>query len=211
MAPIPRSPLLGPLPWQTLDWQAANYRQLEALWSALVPFSTASSQALPLIEMRQSEDAVVVCATLPGIAPEAVRVEAQPHSLVLRGQQAANSFGMGGYSASYSTFEHTLPLPVAVRAEQMQVLLQGQSLIITLPKARGWGRSRRLGELIRKVAGGFPELSFPLGAANTALASPLWQERVYSQRQRLGQRWRQLKRWAGQQLHRLGDRLLEDW
>lgn len=213
MAPLPGSPLPGPMDWNLTSYRQPygqpDYRQLEALWSALAPFGEpAIGQSLPLIELRQSEDDVIITATLPGIAPEAVQVQAQTHSLTLLGQQSVDRPSFYGHSVSYKAFQHTLPLPVPVRADQVQVLLQDGSLIITLPKARTWTRGARLMQgMSQRLTGRVAEGSTPL--AEPAVAS--WLRTLRGQSNQLGQRWRQLKRWMGQQLHRLGDHLLEDW
>lgn len=172
-----------------------RYRQMEALWSVLAPLGEmGEASLLPALELRETEDSVVVTATLPGVDLCQVQVQASTHSLTLGGHQQTRHASSYGYSLSYEQFQHTIPLPVAVQEQKAQVAFQGDRIVITLPKASWWG--------LRHTA------SRP--AVPTLEPWTLRDEIVY-QGHRLGRSWQQLKWWVGQQLRRLSDRFLEDW
>jgi HSP20 family protein len=177
-------------PWSPMGSLGPHYQNMAALWSALAPFDGFASQALSSLELRETEDSLVVTALLPGLDLRDVQVEATPYSLTLLGQH--RYCDRSGYSAGYGQFQQTIPLPVPVQDDRVQVAFQGEMLIVTLPKARqAFWRSptQRLGNA--------PE--------NWTLV-----DEVKHQGRRLGRSWQQFKQWLGRQLHRLGDRLLQD-
>ncbi|MBD2257750.1 Hsp20/alpha crystallin family protein [Pseudanabaena sp. FACHB-2040] len=180
-------------PWSPMESLGPNYQHMAALWSALAPLDGFASQAVPSLELRETEDSLLITVTLPGQDLRDVQVQATPHSLMLVGQQQRGYQDRYGYSAGYAQFQHTIPLPVPVQDDQMQVAFQGELLVVTLPKARQQ-----------------PFWRSPTQKLGTALEDWTLIDEVKHQGHRLGRGWRQFKQWLGRQLHRIGDLLLQD-
>lgn len=173
-----------------------NYhREMEALWSALAPMGAmGGAYLLPALELRETENSVVVTAMLPGVDPRQVQIQATARSLTIGGHQQTCHASPYSYSLEYEQFQHTIPLPAAVQEQKAHVAFQGDTVVITLPKAKRWG----LGSSISR------------SSVPTLEPWTLRDEIVY-QGHRLGRSWQRLKQWVGRQLHRLGDRFSEDW
>ncbi|HEY9877191.1 MAG TPA: Hsp20/alpha crystallin family protein [Leptolyngbyaceae cyanobacterium] len=183
--------LLSPWSQNPLD----AYRQMEAIWSALAPLEEmGGGYSLPALELRETGDSIIVTAALPGVDPNQVQIRATAHSLTLSGRQQTRHANPYGYSLGYEQFQHTIPLPVAVQEQKVQVAFQEDTIVLTLPKASRWGLRQTIAR----------------SSVPTLEPWTLRDELVY-QGHRFGRSWQKLKQWVGRQLHRLGDRFLEDW
>jgi HSP20 family protein len=103
------------------------------------PFGlTAGWQALD-VDLYQTEEQVVVKATLPGIKAEDVQVSLSGDLLSLKGEfketvdDKQKSYHLR--ERRFGSFERILSLPVKVRADQAQAEYADGILTITLPKA----------------------------------------------------------------------------
>lgn len=146
----------------------------------LLPFERMVTATIPAIELRETEDSVIVTAHLPGVDPQDIEVRANGHSLTFLGQQHRHLRNHYRYTVSYEQFQHTIPLPVAVRDSQVQVTFGADDVRVTLPKARATGS---------------------VGAAPLKTLSQTGQQ--------LARRWRQTKSWLGHRLQGWGRRLLD--
>lgn len=94
---------------------------------------------LPLVDMYQTDDEVVVKATLPGVKPEDINVSVTGDVLTLRGSMAEEK---ERENATYyvrerrvGEFSRTLPLPATVVADKAKAEFEHGVLTLTLPKA----------------------------------------------------------------------------
>ncbi|MBD0337449.1 MAG: hypothetical protein ICV62_18335, partial [Cyanobacteria bacterium Co-bin13] len=94
-------------PWSPMGSLGPNYQHMAALWSALAPLDGFASQAVPSLELRETEDSLMVTASLPGQDLRDVQVQATPYSLTLTGQQQRSYQDRYGYSTGYGQFQHT--------------------------------------------------------------------------------------------------------
>lgn len=94
--------------------------------------------ALPL-DIAETEDALVITASLPGIKPEAVDISVQGSTLTLRGQTmaAADQPGTRWHvrERPVGAFHRSVTLPTPVNANACDAQYEYGVLTLTLPKA----------------------------------------------------------------------------
>ncbi|TVQ12369.1 MAG: Hsp20/alpha crystallin family protein [Leptolyngbya sp. DLM2.Bin27] len=148
----------------------AAQAQMDAIAAALMPLgiSAAGRTQLPSVEIETTADALIVTAFLPGVDPQAVQVRATSTGLTFSGQRQSGyrSPLMAGLGINY--FQHTVPLPERVCDRQVQVAYQAGAVVVTLPRAKGWGQ--RLGR-------GWQQLRRGLGQTLAAWGQRLLEDR----------------------------------
>jgi len=103
------------------------------------PFGLTAGWQAPDVDLYQTEEQVVVKATLPGIMAEDVQVSLSGDLLKLKGEfKEAVDDEQKSYhlrERRFGSFERILSLPAKVRADQAQAEYADGILTITLPKA----------------------------------------------------------------------------
>ncbi|HET7009622.1 MAG TPA: Hsp20/alpha crystallin family protein [Anaerolineales bacterium] len=93
----------------------------------------------PPVDMYQTDDDVIVKATLPGFKPEEINISVTGDTLSLRGETTAESevkeatYHMR--ERRFGSFSRSLRLPSAVVAERAKADFENGILTLTLPKA----------------------------------------------------------------------------
>ncbi|MHB1482541.1 MAG: Hsp20/alpha crystallin family protein [Bellilinea sp.] len=103
------------------------------------PLSLNGAAALPSLDVYETDDEVVVKASLPGLKAEDVQISVTGDSLTLRGEFKQEEEKSG---ATYhvrerrsGSFERTLGLPVSVQTDKAKADFENGILSIVLPKA----------------------------------------------------------------------------
>jgi HSP20 family protein len=95
--------------------------------------------AAPSVDMYQTDDDVVVKATLPGVRSDDLHISVTGDLLTVRGEikeeKATNGASYHLRERRYGSFSRTLPLPTAVKADQARAEFENGVLTLTLPKA----------------------------------------------------------------------------
>jgi HSP20 family protein len=103
------------------------------------PLSGRDGWSVPAIDMYQTEDEVVVKATLPGFSPDDVQINVTGDVLTLRGEtkheEETQEKSWHIREHRFGRFERTIPLPVQVTADRANAEFENGMLTITLPKA----------------------------------------------------------------------------
>jgi len=103
------------------------------------PLSLRGVSAAPAIDMYQTEDAVVVKATLPGLMAEDVDITITGETLTLRGEyKQENEQNNARYhirEQHYGSFERSLLLPTDVKADKAMADFENGVLTVTMPIA----------------------------------------------------------------------------
>ncbi|MCS7222492.1 MAG: Hsp20/alpha crystallin family protein [Anaerolineae bacterium] len=113
------------------------------------------------VDMYETEDDVVIRATLPGVREDEVDIEERDGTLTIRVESKTEdertAFGWHIRERGYGLWQRTLRLPVRVKAEKARAELEHGILTIRLPKAR----ARK--PLVKKIrVGGFlPKIRWP--------------------------------------------------
>ena len=103
------------------------------------PLSLRENWSIPAIDMYQTENEVVIKAAIPGINPDAVHVNVTGEMLTIKGEikQEEESKEKAWHirEQRWGSFERTVSLPVAVKADSSKAEYVNGVLVITLPKA----------------------------------------------------------------------------
>ena len=102
----------------------------------------------PAIEVSQREGNLVVCAELPGIKPEEVKVEMTDDAIVIQGERRSQheekQGGMHRTERRYGQFYRSIPLPEGVNAEQVRAKYENGVLEITAPMPQEQSNRRQI-------------------------------------------------------------------
>lgn len=103
------------------------------------PLAAFGGVSSPAIDMYQTDDEVVVKATLPGVRPEDLNIAVTGDVLTIRGEVKEESSSNGANyhvrERRYGSFSRALPLPTAVQADKAQAEFENGVLTLRLPKA----------------------------------------------------------------------------
>jgi HSP20 family protein len=103
------------------------------------PLSLTGVAALPSIDLYETDDEVVMKATLPGLKAEDVQISVTGDTLTLRGEtkQEAEKKEATYHlrERRYGTFERTIRLPTDVITDKAKAEFEDGILTVTLPKA----------------------------------------------------------------------------
>lgn len=103
------------------------------------PISVSGVSGMPAIDMYQTNDDVVVKATLPGLKAEDVDITVTGETLTLRGEfkhedeQKESSYHIR--EQRYGSFERSILLPTDVKADKAKADFEDGILTITMPIA----------------------------------------------------------------------------
>lgn len=103
------------------------------------PISLSGFAPMPAIDMYQTDDEIVVRASLPGLKPEDVQLSVTNGMLVLRGEfkekEEKKDATWHIREHRYGSFERAIALPVDVETEKARAEFENGILTIVLPKA----------------------------------------------------------------------------
>lgn len=96
----------------------------------------------PQIEVSEREGRLVICADLPGLRKEDVKVEVSEDALTIRGERREEHQRTGYSERFYGNFYRRIPLPEVVDADDAQARFQNGVLEVSvpLPKRESGGR-----------------------------------------------------------------------
>jgi len=92
----------------------------------------------PAIDMKETDNAIVVSAEVPGFAPEQLDVRVENRVLFLKGERQIENEDKGQYhlrERQTVKFSRAFTLPVTVDADKAQAEFGNGILTLTLPKA----------------------------------------------------------------------------
>lgn len=97
------------------------------------------SMATPAIDMYQTDNDVVVKASIPGIKAEEVQINVTGDVLTLKGEvkheEEHNDRAWHIREHRFGSFERSVALPTAVKSDRAEAVFENGILTITLPKA----------------------------------------------------------------------------
>lgn len=108
-------------------------------FNRLLENSAPASHWHPVVDIYETDSAVVLRAELPGISKKDVHLEVRDHTLVLTGERQQEEEVKGEHyyrvERSYGSFCRAFGLPSAVEADKVKASMKDGVLEITLPKA----------------------------------------------------------------------------
>ena len=112
-------------------------RLFRSFFAPAAPVTAGADRIAPL-DVRETDEAIVVTASLPGVAPEDIEVTIEDRVMSIRTASAAeDESDNGGYlvrERRTGSWHRTLRLPESVDAEQVESGYEHGVLTITLPK-----------------------------------------------------------------------------
>jgi HSP20 family protein len=104
-----------------------------------MPSTVQRGWGMPMVDMYQTEDEIVVKATLPGLDPDDLDIQITGDLLTLRGEVKAENVEEGAKyhlrEHRYQSFSRSLSLPVPVVSEKAKAEMKNGVLTLALPKA----------------------------------------------------------------------------
>ncbi len=98
-----------------------------------------SVPSFPALNVWRNEEELVVTATVPGVAPEALDIVLEDGTLTLKGERTKESLPEGAtylqQERGQGVFKRSIKLPVAVDVEAISAVFDNGILRITLPFA----------------------------------------------------------------------------
>lgn len=92
---------------------------------------------IPVIEVRENENQLIVNAELPGLSEKDVRVETTPEGLVIQGERqreySSDEGGVERSERSYGRFWRLIPLPEGAQVEQAKANFENGVLQVSIP------------------------------------------------------------------------------
>jgi HSP20 family protein len=107
-------------PQQAMLREGGGGRGMRALWA-------------PQIEISEREGQLVICADLPGLRKEDVKVDLTDDVLTIEGERQEQREGRGYSERTYGSFHRTIPLPEGVSAEGAQANFRDGVLEVRIP------------------------------------------------------------------------------
>ena len=103
------------------------------------PFGRREDEAIPAVDMYETEGEVMVEASLPGLKPEEVDITITGNSLEIRGETKQDTEEKRGdyyyKERSYGSFQRSLTLPVEIKADETEATFENGVLKLKMPKA----------------------------------------------------------------------------
>ncbi|HEX5836195.1 MAG TPA: Hsp20/alpha crystallin family protein [Anaerolineales bacterium] len=97
------------------------------------------SMASPAIDMYQTDNEVVVRASIPGIKAEEVQINVTGDVLTLKGEvnqeEERKDRAWHIREQRFGSFERSVALPTSVKSDQAEAVFENGILTVTLPKA----------------------------------------------------------------------------
>lgn len=102
----------------------------------------------PAIEVRERDNKLVVCADLPGMNKDDVKVEVNEEGLVIEGErkreEEESRGGMHRTERSYGRFYRLIPLPEGAQADQANAQFKDGVLEVTVPIPESKNKPREI-------------------------------------------------------------------
>lgn len=120
-------------------WEPVTMNRLfNNLFDTPTGAAAASRRWVPAMDLAETQDAYVLRADLPGLAPEDVSIELESRVLSISGERKAEELSEGeGYrrvERASGAFRRTLTLPAGVDAEAITAAFDDGVLTVTVPK-----------------------------------------------------------------------------
>jgi HSP20 family protein len=127
------------VPWRG-DLRREMERMVDRFESLGEPFATMTGDWMPMLDISETKDAMVVTAEMPGVDPKEIAVSLTGDLLTLKGQKEKEVEEKGKeeryhrVERSYGGFLRSVRLPMAVDGSKVTATFKNGVLVVTLPK-----------------------------------------------------------------------------
>jgi len=102
----------------------------------------------PTVEVSERENQVCVCAELPGLKPEDVKIEVTDDALIIEGERKHENQGNEGgrwhSERRYGRFYRSVPLPEGAKTEDARAEFRNGELRVTVPVQQPESKRRQI-------------------------------------------------------------------
>lgn len=125
--------------WEPFRDLISIRRDMDRMFDEFYRHPTTSAEGMPLIDMYQTDDDIVVKATLPGVDVQDLDIQVTGDVLTIRGEvkheveEENAKYHMR--EQHFQAFSRTLSLPTLVVADKAKAEMKNGVLNLTLPKA----------------------------------------------------------------------------
>lgn len=116
-------------------------------------------------EIKETDDAFVLCADVPGVPKEDVHIEVHGNMLTIRAEHKEEETEAGGYRRQYRSFNQSFALPSTIDPEKIEAHCEHGVLEVLLPKT---GSSQPKRVEVQSGKGGFWNRLMAKAAPNDA-------------------------------------------
>ncbi len=130
-------------PWKPVKELSRFRQEMDKLWEdffgrgELLP-AEAETAWVPAIDVKETDDAVIVEAELPGMEPKDIDVSVSGDMLIIKGEKKREKEEKGEnyyrMETRYGTFSRAIRIPVPVDQDKIEAKYDKGVLKITLPK-----------------------------------------------------------------------------
>ncbi|WP_017306612.1 Hsp20/alpha crystallin family protein [Spirulina subsalsa] len=125
--------------WQPFAEMETLRHQMDQLFDEITQKTyTPSALWKPAIELKDTEDKLILQVQLPGITPDDLDINVTREAVSIQGEYRSSeqSEDKGLYHSEfrYGQFKRVIPLPIAIQNEQVTASFEQGILTLTLPK-----------------------------------------------------------------------------
>jgi HSP20 family protein len=111
-------------------------------------FGGGLSTWMPAVEVSERDNQMNICAELPGLKPEEVKVEVTDDAIVIEGERKDETEGKEGgrwhSERRYGQFYRAIPLPDGADADQIRAEFRNGELHVTVPVQQSQSKRRQI-------------------------------------------------------------------
>ncbi len=128
--------------WDPFSELSSLRRAMDRVFEDFMPGRTFRGEGVEMgfpVDMYETDDSIVVKASLPGISPEEVDISVTPEGLTIKGEhkeeQKTEHENFYRREIRFGSFARTIPLPSRVEYERAEADFENGLLTVKLPKA----------------------------------------------------------------------------
>lgn len=125
-------------------WETDPLRELDRMRKTMdrmfsrMPFLNTSEYQLPLINLYDLRDSLMVVAEIPGVTKEQIDLNYQDGALLISGKRELKKYGKSETLRQeqwQGVFEKVIRIPVSIKSSEIKAKFEDGILSITLPKS----------------------------------------------------------------------------
>jgi HSP20 family protein len=125
--------------WEPLREINALQREMNRLFDTMTPIHTNGDRFLPVVEMQDTPEAILLKVELPGIDTKDLDVQVTADAVSISGERKTETKteekGIYRSEFYYGSFQRTIPLPARVQNTNVKAEYKDGILHLNLPKA----------------------------------------------------------------------------
>ena len=125
--------------WEPMREINALQREMNRLFDTMTPLHTNGDRLMPVVEMEDTPEAILLKVELPGIDPKDLDVQVTADAVSISGERKAEtkSEEKGFFRSEfyYGSFQRVIPLPARIQNTTVKADYKDGILHLTLPKA----------------------------------------------------------------------------